>query len=309
MPPRKEESLWKSSDLCTPIYLNQQIVFDLLAILQDGLCSVQEIKTSTLETDSQEISLSGSIKAGILNLVGVDFGAAGSKATGSAQRQDTSMQKVHTPASLFAQLRKTLDENGLLHRVSTLEGLDNLESSQFVEFKALLRKNPIVEAIEWIKEAYELGNLLTGADTLSKDQKHTRGKKQNVDQFQTQMDGMLKGVTQADSIEVVGNIRGIGGAQAVLSAQTAYFNDKNASEIVDGEFYIVGKTVRVLKSTSRASDSINLLRKTTFGRLDDSVFNSLAATLEQTSNLFELPQFEKEVYSPAIQVMPIAIFT
>jgi len=310
VPSDKEGSHWKSEDLCIPIYLNQQIVFDQLAILQDGFSSVQDIRTSTLETDSQQIGLSGSITAGILNLVGVKFGAGRSKTAGSEQQQDTSRQKIHTPASLFAQLRKALDENGPLYQVITLSDLDNLKSGQFVEFKALLRKNPIVETLEWLKNVYELAGLLTGTDGQQKDQRGRNRQKQSGDLLTQQLEAMLKGVSQANSMEVIGDIQGIDGAQAVLSAQTAYFNDHNATEIVDGEFYVIGKTVRVLKSTRDSGDSINLLRKTTFGRLDENIFQSLAAAIRQGElKQFELPPFVKELYGPAIQVMPIAIFT
>lgn len=309
MPSGDEKPSWKSKDLCIPIYLNQQIVFDQLAMLQDGLSSVQEIKTSTIEADSRETGLSGSITAGILNLIGVSFGAGRGKTTGTAQQEEKSIQKVHTPASLFMQLRQALDENALLQQVKTLKELDNLKSGQFVEFKALLRKNPIVEIIEWLKNAYELANLLTGADNQPKDH-GKKSRQQSDNSIKQQLDAMLKGVTQANSVEVIGDIQGVPDAQAVLSAQRAYFNDQNASEIVDGEFYVVGKTVRVLKSTSYVNDSINLLRKTTFGRLDESIFKSLADSLTQGElSQFELPAFAKEVYKPAIQVMPIAIFT
>ena len=310
VPSNKEESHWKSEDLCIPIYLNQQIVFDQLAILQDGFSSVQEIRTSTLEADSQQTGLSGSITAGILNLVGVTFGAGRSKTTGSTQQHETSTQKVHTPASLFAQLRKALNDNALLYQVRALSDLDNLESGQFVEFKAMLRKNPIVETLEWLKNAYELASLLTGTDGQQQGHKDKNRQKQSVDPLTQQLDAMLKGVSQENSMEVIGDIQGIDGARAVLSAQTAYFNDRNATEIVDGEFYVIGKTVRVLKSTSDSDDSINLLRKTTFGRLDESIFQSLATAIRQGElKQFELPPFEKELHGPAIQVMPIAIFT
>jgi hypothetical protein len=174
----------------------------------------------------------------------------------------------------------------------------------------MLRKNPIVETLEWLKNAYELASLLTGTDGQQQGHKDKNRQKQSVDPLTQQLDAMLKGVSQENSMEVIGDIQGIDGARAVLSAQTAYFNDRNATEIVDGEFYVIGKTVRVLKSTSDSDDSINLLRKTTFGRLDESIFQSLATAIRQGElKQFELPPFEKELHGPAIQVMPIAIFT
>ena len=304
-----EKSPWKSSDLCIPIYLNQQIVFDQLATLQGGLSDVQEIKTTTYEAGSKETRLTGSIKAGFLSLFGVNFGGERDTTAESATQHQKSEQKVYTPASLFTQLRKALDENGLLHKIRTLDEFDKLKSNQFVEFKASLIKNPIVTTMEWLKNVYELINVLPGTtQPMSKDKTRQQQEKQHREK--QQLDAMLQAVTQAGSIEIVGDILGITNAKAVLSAQTAYFNDQNASEIEDGEFCVVGKTVRVLKSTSDANASINLLRKTTLGPLDESNFESIADSITSGElSQFALPTFVKEVHGPAIRVVPIAIFT
>jgi hypothetical protein len=311
----EEQSSWESSDLCIPIYLNQQIVFDQLATLQGGLSSVHEIKTTTYEAGSKETQLTGSLKAGFLSLFGVSFGGGRGTKAESAQQQETSAQKVYTPASLFTQLRQALNENQLLYKVHTLEELDNLQSNQFVEFKALLMRNPIVATLEWLKNAYELGNALSGTGDQSVDRGKSRKQqdKQQLEQQQREkqaLDAMLQAVTQAGSIEIVGDILGVKGAKAVLSAQIAYFNDQNALEIEDGEFYVVGKTIRVLKSTNNYDYSINLLRKTTLGPLDESNFELFADSITRGElSGFALPAFVKEVHPPAIQVIPIAIFT
>ncbi|MCD4735721.1 MAG: hypothetical protein K8R53_06725, partial [Bacteroidales bacterium] len=70
-----EDNFHDTLDLCIPIYLNQQIVFDLLAIIEDGLSDVTTIKTSV--TDLERKTASAETTAGIsnlLSLVGVSFG-------------------------------------------------------------------------------------------------------------------------------------------------------------------------------------------------------------------------------------------
>jgi len=49
------------TDLCVPIYLNQKVVFDLLAMLEDGFSQLHTVKTSTSESDAQKNSYGGSI--------------------------------------------------------------------------------------------------------------------------------------------------------------------------------------------------------------------------------------------------------
>ena len=48
-------------DLSIPIYLNQQIVFDLLAIFEDGFSALHAIKTSSLDAENQKNNVGGSI--------------------------------------------------------------------------------------------------------------------------------------------------------------------------------------------------------------------------------------------------------
>lgn len=47
-------------DLCIPIYLNQQIVFDLLAIIEDGFTHFSKIKMSSKETGTESSDFGGS---------------------------------------------------------------------------------------------------------------------------------------------------------------------------------------------------------------------------------------------------------
>ena len=56
----------ESIDLCVPIYLNQQIVFDLLAVLEGGFSQLSTIKTSTIEAESQKSGIGASI--GLINI-------------------------------------------------------------------------------------------------------------------------------------------------------------------------------------------------------------------------------------------------
>lgn len=48
-------------NLCIPIYLNDKIVFDLLAIIEDGFSKVSEITTSSVK----EKNINGQVDSGV----------------------------------------------------------------------------------------------------------------------------------------------------------------------------------------------------------------------------------------------------
>jgi len=58
------------SDLWFPIYLNQQVVFDLLAILEDGFSHLSSVKASSSGNESQKSNLGASLAGSFLILLG-----------------------------------------------------------------------------------------------------------------------------------------------------------------------------------------------------------------------------------------------
>ena len=100
----------------------------------------------------------------------------------------------------------------------------------------------------------------------------------------------------------------IPGVNVVLSAKIDYFSDRNATEIIDGETRVLGKVVRVVRMDS--SDSINLLRKTSLARFDSSILNQFKGDfVGMEKHGMKFPEIVTEIKGPALQVIPIAIFT
>lgn len=298
-------------DLPVPIYLNQQIVFDLLAILEDGFSQLSTIKTSATETESQKSSIGGNI--GVSNafaFLGVTLSGQRGKERGVTEQTEVLKERVHTPTSLFALLRLILLEKSLLKKIQTNDKIDTFKSGQFVEFRAVLRKNPLVDTFETMKQVGELALSISKPEQiLPKGGK--RGKQdrsQNTTQaVMQQLDAMLTDITRSNSVELIGEMLDIPGAKSVLSTSIDYFIDRDASAIIDGEFCVLGKIIRVVESDSEAT--INLLRKTSFGHLDRSILDPFIDVIEGMSEAgIKVPKFEAEIKGPAFQIYPIAIF-
>jgi len=80
------------------------------------------------------------------------------------------------------------------------------------------------------------------------------------------------------------------------------------SDLVDGQFNVLGKTIRVIE---KSNESINLLRKTALSSMGKDFLNKMFTDLSKsvTDVGIEIPDIELEIKGPVIQVIPIAIFS
>lgn len=295
-------------ELCIPIYLNQKIVFDLLAVQEDGFSQLTTLKTSTSDSESMKSGIGGSIGvSNVFALLGVTFSGERGKEKGVQDQTEMSQEKVHTPTSLFAKCRSNLISKGMLRQEITPDNLNGVKSGDFIEFQAVLHKNPIVDILSWIKALGELISPLTAQNK----QKSPRQQKSNEQVFDKktlgQIDAILKLVTPADSIELIGELKSGSGIKAVITCQPDFFNHGDPNEIIDGEFFVIGKVVKVVPDNS---SSINLLRKSPLGRLDPTKLSELTvpfSQLEETGFQQDL-KFTTAIEGPAILIIPIAIF-
>jgi hypothetical protein len=120
-------------DLIIPVYLNQRLVFDLVAMLQGGIATVTRISQAERETErsSGEVTGGFGLSQALSSLLKINLsgkvaaqGEAGTERTSSADR-------VHTPASLLFMLRNLLTEQGLIRPHSSGHPVG---PGEFIEF-------------------------------------------------------------------------------------------------------------------------------------------------------------------------------
>ena len=304
----KEYKQFSTKELPIPIYLNQETVFNLMAIFEDGFSKLTTLKTSSQEGESNMSGMGASIGASnVFALLGISLSAEKGKEKQTNDQTETSQEKVHTPTSLFAKCRDNLIQNNLLRHDLSLDNLPELKTGEFVEIKAALRKNPIQDVLEWGKAMLEMiapfANKSPSGKNSSQSKKQAKsGDKETV----RQIDAMISMVAGKDTVELVGDLVDQPELKAVITCQTNFFNRGNTSEIVDGEFIILGKVVQIAREDS---ESINLLRNTALGRLQSDRLNELTssfASLEDSG--FERTSVSTNIEAPAILIFPIAIY-
>src|SRR5262245_41265086 len=111
----------KKPDLIVPVYLNQRLVFDLVAMLQGGIATVTRVSEAERESERSSSELRGGfgLSQALSSLLKVNLsGKVGAQGEAGTERTSSS-DRVHTPASLLFILRNLLMEQGLIRAHSS----------------------------------------------------------------------------------------------------------------------------------------------------------------------------------------------
>lgn len=290
------------NDLLIPVYLNQRIVFDLLAMLQDGMSAVTRVTSAegSSQTDNKRYGAAFGLSQALSSLLRIDV--SGSRARGSTSEASIAKteERIHTPASLFQKLRSTLKTS---ERIEQLTGDHVPGPGHFVEFSTVLHKNPLVEIMRTFVDALDMARAFSGED---ENKLRKRGVIHPQERVKGQMLKVLETLKAGHTIDILSDPLE-NGYKAVVTLEEEYLNDPSMADLVDGRFSVLGKVIRVISSPD---ESISLLRKGVMGALSEhtlmSTFGSIA-TMQQDS--FKVPHIEWNIHGPVVQVIPIAIYS
>lgn len=295
------------SDLPIALYLNQRLTFDLLASLEDGFSHFKSIQTTVAGESSTKMSGELGV-SNVFALLGVEFGS--SRRTGQKRSESATEEIVHTPASLFARLRRDLRLRELVRCITSSSNLALIQPGEFVEFEANLRKSPFLELLSAFSILVPLMEL--AEPSTDQTARSGRGKKTNVSQrsqaqdspatIKRQIDLFLSAVTAEGSHDLIAEV---GEMRIVLTTEPDYFIDPSMNDTIDGTFRVFGKTTRIIPDDT---EGISLLRKTALGKFGD-VVGELGSALASTQSSGFTGPVETEIRGPAMQVIPIAIFS
>lgn len=129
------------NNLSIPIYLNQRIVFDMLAIIEDGFSQLSNIKTSYSDTSNK--SGEAGTEIGVSNIfafLAVKFNGTFKGEKSKSEQGTVSQDKVHTPSSLFSKLYECLEEEKLIKRLSSSSDISKVGPGDFIEIRGEFSK-------------------------------------------------------------------------------------------------------------------------------------------------------------------------
>lgn len=186
----------------------------------------------------------------------------------------------------------------------SLQGADimELEAGDFIEVAGELMKNPMVNILEKAIDVFRMADIFSENPELGSKKQASTKNSQNT-KIVKQMKSFLEELKVTGTVDFVMKN---GDSTIVLSAQERYLQNDNISELLGGNFKVLGKVIKVCK---QSGDSINLLRKTTLGVLKDDDLKTFTDVFESDDlKKFNLPDVEVKIEAPAVIVIPIAIY-
>jgi len=298
------------ADLCVPVYLDEQRVFDLLAIVDNGLSKVYTISTSNSDKDMNSSKKGGSLSlSNPFSLIGIgaSFTGESNKNKEISNQNNSFTEKVHTPTSLFSKLRHILKDKEYVRIIKTQSDIRNLKCGEFVEFRSNdLKDNPIIDYFIRAREVTKLSSTFIGRDDQNIVQDNQSQSTQNNDKILKTIDEVLNDLMKSNTAEIIGKVSDDHDVSVDLSCKSGCFINNDKDILTNGEFCVFGKVTNVLLSKRY---KIDLLQKTSFRSLDENI-------IEQITNAFnnntvpdvKIPKVATKIEAPAIQVLPIAIF-
>lgn len=301
------ENMTEREHLVLPVYLNEKVVLDMLAILQNGFSMVSEISTTSQDSNAVSGTTKAEMNTGSLlsRVLKIKLGA---EASGEKKQEDQWVSKearFHTSASLFSEFRRQLIEQDMLTcMASDPLNIREIHTGDFIEVEGALMKNPLIDILEKFLSVYRMSKIFTEPTVAAVGQKKQMAQKKNQEDIQVQqMEALLEELRVTETLDFVLKSNC---ASLVLSAQEKYLENDNISELIGGSFKVLGKVIKVC---AEDGEGVSLLRKTTLDILDADTLNGLLQIFEsdELRNL-HLPEVEFQIKAPAAIVIPVAIY-
>ena len=290
------------NQLMIPVYINEKIVLDMLAIIEDGFSTVSQVSYSDHKENSnaQKIEAEVSTSASILSkLLKIDLKGELSHSGNCGETENTTKEKVHTNVSLLSKLRAFLIDANILK-----SGFDisNMKIGDFIEVEGELQKNPLINCMDIFVDVLRMADIFAEKPQLN-------AKTQAKAQKQQQDETMKKIKSFASELKHSGTVDFIlsdSAGTVVLSAQEQYLSNDNISEILGGHFKVLGKVIAICADKT---ESIDLLRKTTLSILPHDLLADMFSCLQnEDMKQYNLSELKTEISGPAVIVIPVAIY-
>lgn len=286
----------KSDRLIIPVYINEKIVLDMLAIIEDGFSMVSQInytehtENNSVQKADAEISTSTTLLSKLLK---IDVSGGLSHEGNRGQNENIIKEKVHTNVSLLSKFRSFLVEQKILK--SDLD-FSKMQVGDFIEVEGELQKNPIINYMDSFIDLFRMVDIFT-------EQPQTKKSKPREDETVTQIKSFAEELKHSGTIDfILSDEKGT----TVLSVQEQYLANDNISEIIGGHFKVLGKVISICKEHT---ENIDLLRKTSLTILQEDLLNDMFSGFKtEDMKQFNLPELKTKIISPAVIVIPIAIY-
>lgn len=259
--------------LLIPVYINEKIVLDMLAVMEDGFSTVSQVSYTEHKQreNSQkleaEISPADSIWSKFFK---IDLTGELSHSGNKEEEENISKEKIHTNVSLLSKFLAFLTrENILKYKFD----VSRMKIGDFIEVEGELQKNPLIDCMDRIADIFRMIEIFSSEPALG-NKTQAKQKRQQDQTVLKQIQSFTSELKHSGTVDfILSDEKGT----VVLSAQEQYLSNDNISEILGGRFKVLGKVIAICKDNT---ESIDLLRKTTLSILSDNILTNIFATFQ-----------------------------
>ena len=125
----------KADQLLVPIYINEKIVLDMLAIIEDGFSTVSQVNYSEYKenNNAKKLEVEASTSATLLSkLLKINLKGDLSQTADKRENKNVSEERVHTNVSLLSKFRTFLIDEKILKYGFDFE---NMKIGDFIEIE------------------------------------------------------------------------------------------------------------------------------------------------------------------------------
>lgn len=291
-----------TNQLMIPVYINEKIVLDMLAIIEDGFSTVSQVSYTEHKenNNTQKLEAGTSTSATILSkLLKIDLKGELSHSGNHGENENTTKEKVHTNVSLLSKFRTFLVDKRILKSGFDIE---SIKIGDFIEIEGELQKNPLIDCMDIFVDVLRMADIFAEKPQLG-------GKAQARIQKQQEDETVKKIKSFANELKHSGTIDFIlsdSAGTVVLSAQEQYLSNDNISEILGGHFKVLGKVITICKDKN---ENIDLLRKTSLSIFPSELLSEMLSGFQNDDIAqYNIPEVKTKISGPAVMVIPIAIY-
>jgi len=312
-----------SDELVIAVYLDTNVLLDLLATVEDGFRLVERVTTGQTSGKSSERSGEAEFATpSLFNFFKVGFSGKLGRRSDEGASETTEAELTHTYGSLLHRLRRyLLDE----HLVTTFapDMKTSIVVGDFVEFTGVVRPNPFTDSFHRLQRMMSFAEVaMSMSQTTSPGTTGNSGNRGGQNQkgpAPAKRQGSQLKAMEAFFEKLTADVEREGTStvlidneppqyRAVVTLFDSFLRDRSMAEILNREFRILGKVARHLPVGSL--ESVDLLASSGVAGFPPEILTTLSGMMDQLSNEggAQLHSPSTTIEPPVIEIVPIAIY-
>lgn len=311
-----------SSELVVLVYLDTNVLLDLLATAEDGFSLVERVTSE--QTSGRSSERSGSAEFGTPSLLHFfKLGLTGKlgRTTTEGMNETTEADKTHTYGSLLHRLRKYLVAEGL---IAEPFNATEVRVGNFIEFPGVLRPNPFTASFQRLHRILGFADVVMrlgagpaapnpppgrsrGGQRTPPHQRSTNSQASQLKAFAEFLDRLTSDVEREGTSTVVIEHQG-SAYRAVVTLFDDYLRDRSMAEVLNREFRVLGKVARHLPAGT--TESVDLLASSGVAGFPAEILGELTRSMDELGGTtgIQITRPETTVAPPVIEIVPIAVY-